>query len=165
MARQAGVSVGYLVATYAQVLIAKQDDMLQWTLDVGMTDSRGLELRTEFLVDQMLRLNFASLHTTAIVGRLCCISTPLHSNSCFSFIRMLLTTKNQSFMHTFYQVAAQPSSIQAPLRAEVEAAIAQYGWTKESVDSMKRLDSVFRESQRFWGLGAGESDMPSSPCD
>lgn len=51
----------------AIVHIDIENDMLQWTIDLALTDERGLEQRTEFLVAQVLRLNFSALHTTAVV--------------------------------------------------------------------------------------------------
>jgi len=35
-----------------------------------------------------------------------------------------------------------------PLRQEVEAAVAEEGWTKAGMDKMRKIDSFLRETQR-----------------
>ena len=43
-----------------------------------------------------------------------------------------------------------------PLREEVDLVIADGGWAKASVGQLYKLDSFFRETQRYNGLGLGE---------
>jgi hypothetical protein len=47
-----------------------------------------------------------------------------------------------------------------PLRREVEAVIAEEGWTKAGIDKMCKLDSFVRETQRVDSLGIGLSGLP-----
>ncbi|EKM47989.1 uncharacterized protein PHACADRAFT_64492, partial [Phanerochaete carnosa HHB-10118-sp] len=61
-------------------------------------------------------------------------------------------TTSQSFTHLLYLIAANPAWA-ATLREEIEQVIEQYGYDKESLDRMRRLDSFIQESLRFNGLG------------
>ncbi|KZV79779.1 cytochrome P450 [Exidia glandulosa HHB12029] len=99
----------------------KPDDLLQWMIDLA----NERELQPDFLIKQILRLNFSAIHTTLI-----------------------------SIMHAFYHIAASPESYQTPLRKEVLHVISTYGWTKDAMDRLVKLDSILRESQRHFGLGA-----------
>ena len=53
-----------------------------------------------------------------------------------------------------YRLLANPEYIE-PLRREVEAAVAEEGWTKAGLDKMYKIDSFIRETQRLDGLGTG----------
>jgi cytochrome P450 len=50
-----------------------------------------------------------------------------------------------------YRLLANPEYIE-PLREEVEAVVAQEGWTKAGMDKMHKIDSFLRETQRMDGL-------------
>lgn len=52
-------------------------------------------------------------------------------------------------------MAIRPEYIE-PLRAEAEATIAQYGWSREACNQMFKLDSFVKESSRLAGLNSGE---------
>lgn len=67
---------------------------------------------------RILVLNFASLHTSA-----------------------------QSFAHALFNLAAHPQYLQ-PLREEVDEVVDRYGWTKESMSKLTKMDSFLTESQR-----------------
>jgi len=47
-----------------------------------------------------------------------------------------------------YRLLENPEYIE-PLRQEVEAAVAEEGWTKAGMDKMHKIDSLIRETQRF----------------
>ena len=51
-----------------------------------------------------------------------------------------------------FHLAAQPEYMK-PLRDEIELAVREDGWNKESLSKMHRLDSFMRESQRINGIG------------
>jgi hypothetical protein len=53
-----------------------------------------------------------------------------------------------------YRLLDNPEYIE-PLRQEVEAVVAEEGWTKAAIDKMYKLDSFLREAQRMEGLGLG----------
>jgi hypothetical protein len=53
-----------------------------------------------------------------------------------------------------YRLLANPEYIE-PLRQEIEAAVAEEGWTKAGLDKMYKTDSFLRETQRLDGLGIG----------
>jgi len=53
-----------------------------------------------------------------------------------------------------YRLLSNPEYIE-PLRQEVEAAVAEEGWTKAGLDKMYKIDSFLRETQRLDGLGIG----------
>lgn len=71
--------------------------------------------------------------------------------------RVLPYTK-QSFTHALYHLAAEPHYIQ-PIREEIEAVIAEDGWSKVAMTKMHKLDSFFKESQRYNGISFSKSIM------
>ena len=70
----------------------------------------------------------------------------------------------QSFTQALYRLLDNPEYIE-PLRQEVEAAVAEEGWTKAGLDKMYKTDSFLRETQRIDGLGIssilGSLPLPS----
>ena len=54
-------------------------------------------------------------------------------------------------MQTLYRLLSNPEYIE-PLRQEVEAVVAEEGWTKAAMDRMHKIDSFLRETQRLDGL-------------
>ena len=54
----------------------------------------------------------------------------------------------QTFMQVLYRLLANPEYIE-PLRQEVEAVVAEEGWTKAGMDKMYKIDSFIRETQRI----------------
>ncbi|KAF8575896.1 cytochrome P450 [Ramaria rubella] len=89
-----------------------------------MDEAEGEERTPERLTNRMLTLNFAAIQTSST-----------------------------SFTHALFHLAAQPEYIDS-IRKEVEAIIAEEGWTKIAMAKMCKLDSFLKESQRFNGLGA-----------
>ncbi|EJD07780.1 cytochrome P450 [Fomitiporia mediterranea MF3/22] len=75
------------------------------------------------LTQRILSLNFAAIHTSS-----------------------------HSFTHGLLHLAAHPEYI-APMREEAERVIESDGWTKLSMQKMRKIDSFLKESQRFSGLG------------
>ena len=69
---------------------------------------------------------------------------------------MFLITDGQTFTQVQYRLLDNPEYIE-PLRHEVEAVVAQDGWTKASLDKMHNIDSFIRESQRLDVLAIGSS--------
>jgi hypothetical protein len=51
-----------------------------------------------------------------------------------------------------YRLLANPKYVEL-LRQEVDAVIAEEGWTKAGVDKMHKIDSFLRETQRLDVLG------------
>jgi cytochrome P450 len=62
----------------------------------------------------------------------------------------------QTSTHVLYRLLANPEYIE-PLRQEIEAVLAEEGWTKAGIDKMHKLDSVVRETQRIDSLRLGLS--------
>ncbi|KAI6150271.1 cytochrome P450 [Pisolithus tinctorius] len=56
-------------------------------------------------------------------------------------------TLSQALLH----LAEHPRHAQA-LREEVELVVSKYGWTKEGLSKMRKVDSFLKETQRFDGL-------------
>ena len=50
-----------------------------------------------------------------------------------------------------YRLLANPEYIE-PLRQEVEAVVAEEGWTKATMDKLHKIDSFLKETQRVDGL-------------
>jgi hypothetical protein len=69
----------------------------------------------------------------------------------------------QSCTQVLYRLLTNPEYIE-PLRQEVEAVIAEEGWTRAGMDKMHKVDSFLRETQRFDALGIGLSSfLPWQP--
>ncbi|KAG6329900.1 hypothetical protein ID866_9189 [Astraeus odoratus] len=79
------------------------------------------EFTVKDLTTRFLTMNFASIHSTS-----------------------------NTFTQALYHLVANPQYIQ-PLREEVDAVIEKYGWTKEGIAKMEKIDSFLTESQRFEG--------------
>jgi cytochrome P450 len=62
-------------------------------------------------------------------------------------------TSSMSFTQTFYWLAAHPEYV-ADLREEVEAAVAEHGWTKDAINAMFKMDSFLKEAMRVTGIAA-----------
>ena len=60
-----------------------------------------------------------------------------------------------------YHLLSHPEYIE-PLRQEVEAVVAEEGWTKAGMDKMRKIDSFLRETQRTEPHGIGL--LVSSRC-
>ncbi|KAL4076426.1 cytochrome P450 [Scleroderma citrinum] len=80
------------------------------------------EFTTRQLTSRVLTMNFASIHSTA-----------------------------NTFTQALYHLAANPHYVQA-LREEVEAVVEKYGWTKDAITEMRKIDSFLTETQRFEGV-------------
>jgi len=57
-----------------------------------------------------------------------------------------------------YDLVAHPEFVKE-MREEAETMIKAYGWTKNSMQRMRKIDSFLRESQRFTGLGSSKSKL------
>ena len=51
-------------------------------------------------------------------------------------------------MQVLYRLLANPEYIE-PLRQEIEAVVAEEGWSKAGMDKMYKIDSFIRETQRI----------------
>jgi hypothetical protein len=69
----------------------------------------------------------------------------------FPLVRHLIDAKTLS--NILFDLAPRPEYI-APLRQEVEDVINEYGWTKDAMGHMRKLDSFMRESSRYGGISA-----------
>jgi cytochrome P450 len=54
----------------------------------------------------------------------------------------------QTLAQVFYRLVDNPDYVE-PLRQEVEAVLAEEGWTKAGIDKMYKIDSFIRETQRL----------------
>ena len=57
----------------------------------------------------------------------------------------------QTTTQVLYRLLANPEYIE-PLRQEVDAVVAEEGWTKAAMDKMHKIDSFLKETQRVDGL-------------
>ncbi|KAH9975536.1 cytochrome P450 [Lactifluus volemus] len=88
-----------------------------------MSEAKGVERSLDGLARRLLTVNFASIHTTSLTAA-----------------------------QVLYRLLSNPECIE-PLREEVEAVVAEEGWTKAAMDKMYKIDSLVRETQRLDGLG------------
>ena len=68
----------------------------------------------------------------------------------------------KSVTYVLYHLAAKPEWIQV-LRDEIEPIVAADGWTKAALGKMRKLDSLFRESQRYNGIAIRTSHSAHIP--
>ncbi|KAH9975528.1 cytochrome P450 [Lactifluus volemus] len=90
-----------------------------------MSEAKGVERSLDGLARRLLIVNFASIHTTSL-----------------------------TLVQVLYHLLSHPECIQ-PLREEVEAVVAEDGWTKAGMDKMYKIDSFIRETQRLDGISIG----------
>ncbi|KAI9431120.1 cytochrome P450, partial [Lactarius indigo] len=87
-----------------------------------MNESKGAERSLEGVARRMLGVNFVAIHTTS-----------------------------SAMTQILYRLLANPEYV-GPLRREVEAVVAEYGWTTDGMDKLHKIDSFLRETQRVDGL-------------
>lgn len=58
----------------------------------------------------------------------------------------------QAFCSALYELAAHPEVVES-LREEVESIVKEFGWTKEGISKMWKLDSCLKEVLRYSGSG------------
>ncbi|KAI6103577.1 cytochrome P450 [Pisolithus sp. B1] len=79
--------------------------------------------------------------------------------TCLTMLTRRIVSLNFAAIHTtsgtlseaLLNLADNPQHAQT-LREEVEAVISKYGWTKEALSKMRKVDSFLKETQRFEGL-------------
>ncbi|KAF8998395.1 cytochrome P450 [Cyathus striatus] len=112
---------------YIEKVAAERKSKLGQVNEYEVTDAiswifeymNGKEISIETLTKRIFHLNMAAMHTTTL-----------------------------TFLHALYDLASRPEYI-LPLRQEVEEIVNEEGWTKASVDRMKKIDSFLKESQRL----------------
>jgi hypothetical protein len=112
-----------------------------------MSEAKGTERSLEGLARRLLFVNFASIHTSALVRRQYFLVCKVGPN-----LRTI-----QVLAQILCRLVSNPEYIE-PLRQEVEAVIAEEGWTKAGIDKMRKLDSFLREIQRTEGIAISLSD-------
>ena len=121
------------------LFMGAQSDMLMWL----MSEAEGVERSLEAWARRLLMLNFASIHSTSMVSSERAVFLAIVSSNA-DYI------STQTFTQTLYRLLAHPEYIE-PLRQEVEAVVAEEGWTKAGMDKMHKIDSFVRETQRIDG--------------
>lgn len=117
-----------------RLITVPQEDMLQWILDEAEGKDHGID---EIVLYTMM-VNFAAIHTS--------------SNVCIFSISLIITdTFCQTFTHALYHLAANPEYITS-LRDEVDPVIKAEGWSKATMQKLKKVDSFMRESLRLNGI-------------
>ncbi|KAH8828952.1 cytochrome P450 [Flagelloscypha sp. PMI_526] len=89
--------------------------------------AQGSQRSIRDLCIRILGANFAALHTTTV-----------------------------TVTHALFDLATNPQYI-GPLREEIEKITNEHGWSKASLQKMKKLDSLMKESTRMWGVLAANS--------
>ena len=119
-----------------------------------MSEAKGVERSVEGLARRLLLVNFAAIHTTSQASENAGFSPPDNL--------VLTIACPQTITHALYRLLSNPEYIE-PLRQEVEAVVAEEGWTKAAMDKMHKIDSFLRESQRLDGITLRTLDsFPSS---
>ena len=66
----------------------------------------------------------------------------------------------QSLSDALFYLAAYPEYVE-PLRAELESVTREYGWTKEAMVRLHKLDSFLKEVGRIAGVNVGKFNCGS----
>ncbi|KAH9070838.1 cytochrome P450 [Lactarius deliciosus] len=103
--------------------LARMEELGDEKWDDGPNDMLMWLMNESKGVERSLEVNFASIHTTS-----------------------------STMTQVLYRLLANPEYVE-PLRREVEAVVAEYGWTTDGMDKMHKIDSFLRETQRLDGLG------------
>lgn len=88
---------------------------------------------------RILGTNMAAIHTSSMVGSCSVVDSPSNSNCACA---------PQAFTHAVFDLTTHPEYL-LPMREEAERVIAKEGWTKAALNSMVKIDSFLRESQRL----------------
>ncbi|OSX67134.1 hypothetical protein POSPLADRAFT_1164419 [Postia placenta MAD-698-R-SB12] len=123
--RNAGVHVKPLIRLRVSKMQDAGDDQTDKSCDYLMwliEEAQKTKQNLDIVVQGILVSNFAAIHTSS-----------------------------NSITHSLLNLAAYPQHVQ-PLREEIEGIIKEYGWTKEAIGKMWKLDSFMRESQRLSGI-------------
>ena len=105
-----------------------------------MSEAKGVERSPEGLARRLLLVNFAAINATSLVRGV--LPFRPHSGSYSHSLHMV-----QLVTQVLCRLLSNPEYIE-PLRQEVEAAVAEEGWTKAGMDKMRKIDSFLRETQR-----------------
>jgi len=66
--------------------------------------------------------------------------------------------------NVIFNLATYSSYIE-PLREEISTIVEAEGWSKTSIEKMRKLDSFFKESHRVHGSPAGEASYVENSND
>ena len=105
------------------------------------------------VVERLLFINSGAIHTTSNV----CAFDPCGFRA--SGVESDIALNEQSLTHALYDLASMPELIE-PLRNEIEAIIAEDGWSKTAITKMSKLDSFLKESTRIHGIILSASFLP-----
>ena len=122
-----------------------QNDFMMWLIEAAPP---GFYQTPLGIANKIMATNFAAIHTSSLVG--------FFDFTISSSIRYYNINALQTFTHALLQLAAHPDWVK-PLRTEVEGIIGDEGWTKASMQKMKKIDSFMRESSRVNTLGLGKT--------
>ncbi|KAH7906709.1 cytochrome P450 [Hygrophoropsis aurantiaca] len=125
---------------YGREWADKPNDMLAWLMDEAEDDERSVRL----LAQRLLAVNFSAIHASPFYP------SPIHAPSKSNAHAFLF---HRSFTQALYRLAANPQYVQ-PLREEIEAVVAEEGWSKIAMTKMRKVDSFLKETQRCDGIGS-----------
>lgn len=118
----------------------KPADLLQWLIDAAPP----IEKTVPQLVERLMALNVASIHTTTMVRR----HVLHHTRTIYTNGNLRLTT-SKTFTAALYSLAAEPDKYFPALRAEVLENLEDGEITMNTVNNLSKMDSFIRESARF----------------
>jgi cytochrome P450 len=130
----------------------KPDDLVQWLVDAAPPIERTIPQ----LVERIMAMNVASIHTTTMVG-----DFPIR----YEWLTDPVTL--QTFSGALYCLAAEPEKYLPALRAEVKQHCIEGQITKETLTKLTKMDSFLREAGRFMNAGLRKFLWPllaSCPC-
>jgi hypothetical protein len=89
---------------------------------------------------RILSVNMAAIHTTSMVSK---AARPTSVEYLLMYI-----SATQAFTQALFDLTTHPEHL-LPMREEAERVVREEGWTKAALNSMAKIDSFLRESQRI----------------
>ncbi|KAJ7870824.1 cytochrome P450, partial [Mycena olivaceomarginata] len=109
----------------------KPNDYISWLLDFA----EGEERAALPLTVRILAANMAAIHTSSTV-----------STDLFKTYNVFISSAG--FRYALFDLTTYPEYL-LPMREEAERVVEEEGWTKAALNSMVKIDSFLRESQRI----------------
>lgn len=120
----------------------RPDTMIQWLADAAPS----IERKVDLLVERVMALNVASIHTTTMVH-------PISPRWSASLTDLNSHSSCQTLTGALHNLAAEPDKYLPQLREEVDQQCANGQPTKETLAYMRKIDGFLKEAGRFNNAG------------
>lgn len=112
-------------------------DLIDWLIEAAPPVERNVEM----LVERVMALNVASIHTTTMVDRYWPLELVRSADAL------------QNFTYAMYRLAQEPEKYMPELRSEASMLLSSGTVTREAINKMAKTDSFLREASRLGNDG------------